>query len=62
MTTFITGATGYLGSYVTDVMMRESDERIAVLTRAKDEAEGILFISSDAYLVELTTPPPPPGS
>jgi len=28
----------------------------------KDEAEGILFISSDAYLVELTTPPPPPGS
>lgn len=27
----------------------------------KDEAEGILFISSDAYMVELTTPPPPPG-
>jgi len=28
----------------------------------KDEAEGIFFISSDAYMVELTTPPPPPGS
>jgi len=41
MTTFITGATGYLGSYVTDVMMRESDERIAVLTRAKYQAEGV---------------------
>jgi len=41
MTTFITGATGYLGSYVLDVMMRESDERVAVLTRAKGQADGI---------------------
>lgn len=26
------------------------------------EAEGIEFISSDAWLVEVTTPPPPPGT
>lgn len=27
----------------------------------KDEIEGIELISSDAWLVEQTTPPPPPG-
>ena len=26
------------------------------------EAEGIEFMSSDAWLVEMTTPPPPPGT
>lgn len=28
----------------------------------KTEVEGIEFLSSDAWLVELTTPPPPPGT
>lgn len=27
----------------------------------KDEVDGIEFVSSDAWLVEQTTPPPPPG-
>ena len=27
----------------------------------KDEVDGIEFISSEAWLVEQTTPPPPPG-
>lgn len=27
----------------------------------KDEIDGIEFLSSDAWLVEQTTPPPPPG-
>ena len=26
------------------------------------EAEGVVFLSSDAWLVEMTTPPPPPGA
>ncbi|MEM7607894.1 MAG: hypothetical protein AAF411_21275 [Myxococcota bacterium] len=26
------------------------------------EVEGVEFVSSDAWLVEVTTPPPPPGS
>ena len=26
------------------------------------EAEGVEFLSSDAWLVEMTTPPPPPGA
>ena len=28
----------------------------------KTEVDGIEFLSSDAWLVELTTPPPPPGT
>lgn len=36
---FITGATGFLGSYVSDVLLRETDAQLFVLTRAKDEAE-----------------------
>ena len=28
----------------------------------KTEVEGIEFLSSDAWLVEQTTPPPPPGT
>ena len=27
----------------------------------KDEVDGVEFLSSDAWLVEVTTPPPPPG-
>jgi nucleoside-diphosphate-sugar epimerase len=36
---FITGATGFLGSYVADILLRETDTKLFVLTRAKDEAE-----------------------
>ncbi len=28
----------------------------------KDEVDGVEFLSSDAWLVEQTTPPPPPGA
>ncbi|HJK91058.1 MAG TPA: hypothetical protein RMH85_25945 [Polyangiaceae bacterium LLY-WYZ-15_(1-7)] len=28
----------------------------------KDEVDGIEFLSSEAWLVEVTTPPPPPGT
>lgn len=41
MTLFITGATGYLGSYVIDVLMQEHELKVALLTRAKDRDEGI---------------------
>jgi nucleoside-diphosphate-sugar epimerase len=36
---FVTGATGFLGSYVADVLLRETDVRLLILTRAKDRAE-----------------------
>ena len=36
-TTFLTGSTGYIGSYVADLILRNyPDERLAVLVRAKD--------------------------
>lgn len=38
-TVFITGATGFLGSYVCDVLLNETDAELAVLTRAKDRAD-----------------------
>ena len=41
MTVFITGATGYLGSYVIDVILREHDTDFALLVRAKDEKQAI---------------------
>lgn len=38
---FITGATGYLGSYVLDAYLRDTDMNVAVLTRAKNRDEGV---------------------
>ncbi|HJK94773.1 MAG TPA: SDR family oxidoreductase, partial [Polyangiaceae bacterium LLY-WYZ-15_(1-7)] len=40
-TVFITGATGYLGSYVLDHYLRETDAKLMVLTRAKSREEGV---------------------
>ncbi len=40
-TMFITGATGFLGSYVCEVLLRETDHQLAVLTRAKNREEGV---------------------
>lgn len=36
---FVTGATGFLGSYVADILLAETDVKLYVLTRAKDRAE-----------------------
>ena len=41
MTIFITGATGFLGSYVCDVLLRETDHHLSLLTRNKSEDEAI---------------------
>ncbi len=38
---FITGATGFLGSYVLDHYLRETNLRISVLTRAASRQEGL---------------------
>jgi len=38
---FITGATGFLGAYALDVILRETDATPLVLTRAKDRDEGL---------------------
>lgn len=38
---FTTGATGFLGSYAANVLLRETDVRLAMLTRAKSRDEGI---------------------
>ncbi|MBK6920329.1 MAG: SDR family oxidoreductase [Deltaproteobacteria bacterium] len=40
MTILLTGATGYIGSYVANELLTRTDDRIAVLVRAKSEAEG----------------------
>jgi thioester reductase-like protein len=40
-TVFITGATGFLGSYVLDLYLRETDAKLLVLTRAKSRADGL---------------------
>jgi thioester reductase-like protein len=40
MTTLLTGVTGYIGSYVAHELLSRSDERIAVLVRAKSQEEG----------------------
>ena len=37
MTTFITGANGFLGSYVANILLEETDEQLKVFIRAKDE-------------------------
>ena len=38
MAIFLTGATGYIGSYVASGILRGYDDKLAVLVRAKDEA------------------------
>lgn len=40
MTTFLTGSTGYIGSYVANELLTRTRDRIAVLVRARDEAEA----------------------
>ncbi|MCA9615404.1 MAG: SDR family oxidoreductase, partial [Myxococcales bacterium] len=40
-TVFLTGATGFLGSYVLDLYLRETDAKLLVLTRAKSRAEAL---------------------
>ena len=40
-TILVTGATGYLGSYVLDVLLRETDVEILAATRAKSRDEGL---------------------
>ncbi|MEM9188780.1 MAG: SDR family oxidoreductase [Myxococcota bacterium] len=41
MSIFITGATGYLGGYVADHLLRHSDERLSLLVRAKDRDQAV---------------------
>ncbi len=40
MTIFVTGGTGYLGSYLTAMLLRGHSQRLALLVRAKDEKHG----------------------
>jgi thioester reductase-like protein len=40
MSIFVTGSTGFLGSYVTHILLQESKERLALLVRAQDEAQA----------------------
>lgn len=40
MAVFVTGATGYLGSYVVARLLRQHQEQLALLVRAKDTAEA----------------------
>lgn len=40
MAIFLTGATGYLGSYVVTELLRRHDDRLALLVRAKSEDEA----------------------
>lgn len=40
MSIFLTGSTGYLGSYVANGLLREHDDRLTLLVRAKNEDEG----------------------
>ncbi len=41
MAVFLTGATGYLGSYVAHGLLTRHDERLALLVRAQSKAEGV---------------------
>ena len=41
MAIFITGATGYIGSYVTDWLLRNTDHELALLVRAPDYDAGV---------------------
>jgi thioester reductase-like protein len=52
MTILLTGATGYIGSYVANELLNRTDSRIAVLVRAKseDEAKHRLWKSMQLHL------------
>ena len=52
MTTLLTGVTGYIGSYVAHELLQRSDERLAVLVRAKsiEEAKQRLWKSLQLHL------------
>ncbi|MFH1018220.1 MAG: SDR family oxidoreductase, partial [Pseudomonadota bacterium] len=52
MTVFLTGATGYIGSYLADGLLRGHNERLALLVRAKsqDEAERRLWKSLQLHM------------
>ena len=52
MTIFLTGSTGYLGSYVADGLMREHGQKLALLVRAKskDEAAERLWKSLQLHM------------
>lgn len=52
MSTFITGVTGYIGSYVAAGMLKETSEQLAVLVRAKspEEAQKRLWKSLQLHL------------
>ncbi|KPK16103.1 MAG: hypothetical protein AMJ62_06845 [Myxococcales bacterium SG8_38] len=41
MAIFITGATGYIGSYITDWLLRHTDHELALLVRAPDYDAGV---------------------
>jgi thioester reductase-like protein len=40
MTIFLTGATGYLGSYIAHLLLQEHGQRLSLLVRAKSQEEG----------------------
>jgi thioester reductase-like protein len=40
MTIFLTGATGYIGSYIAHGLLNEHSERLSLLVRAKNKEEG----------------------
>ena len=40
MTIFLTGATGYIGSYVAHGLLNEHGQKLALLVRAKNKEEG----------------------
>jgi nucleoside-diphosphate-sugar epimerase len=52
MTIFITGGTGYIGSYVVDYLLQNTDHRLALLVRAAsvDEAEQKLWRGLQMHL------------
>lgn len=41
MTTFVTGGTGYIGSYVVTRLVEQHDERVMLLVRAEDRAQAV---------------------
>jgi thioester reductase-like protein len=53
---FMTGASGYLGSYVVEKLLREHKETMAVLIRGKDEKEALekLWESLQLHMDEKT--------
>ncbi|MBW1875480.1 MAG: SDR family oxidoreductase, partial [Deltaproteobacteria bacterium] len=41
MAIFMTGATGYIGSYATEWLLRNTDHELALLVRAPDYDAGV---------------------